>query len=143
MKRALRAVALLGAILLCIGFGLAACSNVTGYSLSGSVASPSQGPTVPDGTYVYLKLVASGGAATYPALYWTRAAFAGGSAIYSITGIAAGSYTGWAFIDIDGQALDGPSAMPDASDYSTASGQSITIPATQTQNLGAGGWIPG
>lgn len=98
-------------------------SSTSTYTLSGSVASPPVTPT--DGTYVYLKLVANGGSASAAALYWTRSPFSGGSASYSISGIAAGTYT----------APDNSSALPTPGDYSTQNGQQITIESNQTQNV--------
>lgn len=93
-----------------------------------------------NGTYVYLKLVTSGGAYTAAALYWTRSAFSGGGASYSISGIAAGTYTGWVFIDMNGDAPNNSSALPDPGDYGLSAGQPITISGDQTQNVGVNGW---
>ena len=111
------------------------------YTLLGTFASP-DGVTVPDGIYGYLKLVPNGGAPTDPALYWTRSkAFSGGSAGYSITGIAPGTYTAYAFIDMNANAPDNASAMPDSSDFYLQTGQEIAISGSQVLNLGPGGWI--
>lgn len=114
----------------------------TSDTLSGTFASP-DGVTVPDGIYGYLKLVISGGLPTDPALYWTRSnAFSGGSASYSITGIAvAGTYTSYAFIDMNANALNNATAMPDSSDSYRQTGQQIAISGNQTLNLGSSGWI--
>ena len=88
MKRLMCVVAMFGAILLALAGCSAASagggSGTSTYTLSGSVATPN-GATVNNGTYVYLKLVTSGGASTAPALYWTRSAFSGGGASYSIS----------------------------------------------------------
>jgi uncharacterized protein (DUF2141 family) len=145
MNRLARVVVVFGAISLALAGCSAAnasgggnTSNLT-YTLSGSVATPN-GATVNNGTYVYLKLVTSGGAFTAPALYWTRGAFSGGSASYSISGISAGTYTGWVFIDMNGDAPDNSSALPDTGDYSLSAGQPITISGDQTQNVGVNGW---
>ena len=130
MKRVLGIIATLSIIL----FALAACPAANGgggpssstYTLSGSVASPN-GVTVNNGTYVYLKLVTNGGGSTAAALYWTRSAFSGGSANYGISGIAAGTYTGWVFIDMDGSSPNNSSAMPNTGDWGIPTGQQITI----------------
>ena len=113
--------------------------GVSTYTLSGSVAQPT-GVTVPIGTHVYLKLVVNGGASSSAALYWTRTAFSSGSATYSVGRIIAGTYTGWAFIDMNGDAPDNSSAMPDAGDWGTTSGAQITISGDQTQDLSPDGW---
>ena len=110
------------------------------YTLSGSVATP-QGATVGNGTYVYLKLVANGGASSAAALYWTRSAFSGGSASYSISGILGGTYTGWVFIDMNGDAHDASTAMPDTDDYAIQNGQQIAISGDETQNVSQDGWV--
>jgi hypothetical protein len=111
-----------------------------GCKLSGTWAIPGS-ITVPNGIYGYVKLVASGGLPTDQALYWTRSnESSGGSAGYSIAGIAAGSYTVWAFIDVNGNAPNNASALPDAGDYSLQTGMSITISGNQTLNLGPSGW---
>ena len=133
MKKRLHLVSLcllLVAVLLCC---TQPGSSTSTYTLSGSVASPPVTPT--DGTFVYLKLVANGGAASAAALYWTRSPFAGGSASYSISGIAAGTYTGWAFVDMNHTAPDNSSALPTPGDYSTQNGQQITTESNQTQNV--------
>jgi len=80
---------------------------------------------------------------TDPALFWTRSnAFLGGSASYSITGIPiAGTYTAYAFIDMNANAPDNSTAMPDSGDYYLQAGQQISISGNQTLNLGPSGWI--
>lgn len=128
------------------GLALAACSNAgansggsSTYTLSGTVSSPT-GATVKDGTYVYLKLVAASGSVNDSALYWTRAAFSSGVAKYSVSGISAGSYTGFAFIDMDGNAADNASAAPDTGDWVTQGGSALTISGDETSNLDANVW---
>jgi uncharacterized protein (DUF2141 family) len=113
----------------------------TGYQLSGTWASPS-GVTVPNGVYGYLKLVASGGLSTAQALYWTRSSgFSGGSSSYSIAGIAAGTYTVWAFIDMNANAANDSTSMPDAADYFLQSGKQVNISGNQILNFDSSGWM--
>ena len=121
----------------CSGAGAGAGSTCT---LSGSVATPAIAPIVPDGTYVYLKLVANGGSSGASAVYWTRAQFSGGTASYSISGIASGVYTGWVFIDMNDNAPNNSTAMPDTGDYGLQTGQQIDISSDRTQNVGPNGW---
>jgi hypothetical protein len=112
-----------------------------GFTLSGTWASPS-GIGVPNGVYGYLKLVAGVGLPTDQALYWTRSnAFSGGSASYSISGIAARTYTAYAFIDMNANAPNSAAAMPDSSDSYLQTGQQVNISGNQTLNLGSSGWI--
>jgi hypothetical protein len=113
----------------------------TGYQLSGTWASPS-GVTVPNGVYGYLKLVASGGLPTAQALYWTRSSgFSGGSSSYSIAGIAAGTYTVYAFIDMNANAANDSTSMPDAADYFLQSGKQVNISGNQILNFDSSGWM--
>jgi hypothetical protein len=105
------------------------------YKLSGTWGIPS-GSVAPNGIYGYLKLVTSGGLPTDQALYWTRSSeFPSGSASYSIVGIAAGTYTVWAFVDVNGNAPNSASALPDSGDYYLETGKQITISGDQTLNL--------
>jgi len=132
MKRVLWLVSVLTVLVLvgCSGGG-----NSSTYTLSGSVATP-DGATGIDGKYAYLKLVQNGGSASSPALYWTKSTpFSGGSATYSVSGIAAGTYTGWAFINMNDSAPSDSSAMPDAGDYATPDGEQISISGDRTLNL--------
>ena len=106
-----------------------------GYKLSGNWVIPSAS-IAPNGIYGYLKLVASGGLPTDQALYWTRSSeFTSGGASYSMAGIAAGTYTVWAFVDVNGNAPNSASALPDSGDYYLETGKLITISSDQTLNL--------
>jgi hypothetical protein len=106
-----------------------------GYKLSGTWVIPS-GSIAPNGIYGYLKLVTSGGLSTGQALYWTRSSeFSSGGASYSIAGIAAGTYTVWAFVDVNGNAPNNASALPDSGDYFLEAGKQVTISGDQTLNL--------
>ncbi len=112
-----------------------------GFTLSGAWASPS-GIIVPDGIYGYLKLVANGAPPTDQALYWTRSsAFSGGSASYAITGITAGTYAAYAFIDMNANAPNDATAMPDSMDCYLQAGQQAIISGNQTLDLGSSGWV--
>jgi hypothetical protein len=111
-----------------------------GYQMSGTWESPS-GITVPNGVYGYVKLVADSGQPTDPAVYWTRSsAFSGGTARYAISGIAAGTYTVWAFIDMNANAPNNAASMPDAADYFLREGRQVSVSADLVLNLDSSDW---
>jgi hypothetical protein len=47
----------------------------------------------------------------------------------------------YAFIDMNANAPDNATAMPDSSDFYLQAGQQVTIAGNQTLNLGPSGWI--
>jgi hypothetical protein len=95
-----------------------------------------------NGVYAYLKLVVSTGTSSSPALYWTRStAFSSGTASYTITGISAGTYMGFSFLDVNGNSPNSTSASPDAGDYATQSGQALAITADQVSNIPDVAWV--
>jgi hypothetical protein len=106
------------------------------FTISGTLSKSG----VADGTYGYVKLVASGGAATAPALYWGRAPFSGGKASYSVPGIASGTYSGWGFIDVNKDAAGDGSSQPDAGDWATSTSQTISMTADQVVDLPEVAW---
>ncbi len=119
---------------------LSACgdSGTSGSTLSGTLTKSG----VPDGTRAYLKLVARGQSSTAPALYFTSSApFALGKATYSVSGVKDGSYTGWAFIDMNGNAAGDATSMPDTGDYATAHGGEITVQGDTVADIPEVAWI--
>ncbi len=109
-------------------------------TLTGTFASP-DAVTVPNGAHGFLKLVSSGGLPTDTSPYWARSeGFNGGSASYSIPGMPDGTYTAYAFIDMNGNAPNSAAAMPDSADYFLQTGISVTISGNQVLNLGPSGW---
>ncbi len=113
-----------------------------GFTLSGAWPSPT-GATIPDGVFGYIKLTASGGSPTDAALYWSQStAFSGGSASYSVTGIAAGSYTAWAFIDANANAPNSDASFPDPGDWVLQAPKQVTIAGELTLNFDPGEWAP-
>jgi hypothetical protein len=90
----------------CTGSG----SSAPTYTLSGTLTKTG----VADGVFGYVKLVAHGGLGSDAALYWARSSeFLSEAATYSIAAIAEGSYTGYAFIDTNGDAAGDATSMPD------------------------------
>ena len=97
---------------------------------------------VADGTYAYLKLVAQGAAVTSTTLFWTRStAFSSGHATYALADIKHGVYTGYAFIDVNGNAAGNASSMPDSGDWGTNGGQNFDMSKDQTGDLPEQTWI--
>jgi hypothetical protein len=104
------------------------------YSLSGTISKTG----VADGTYAYAKLVAGpGGGSTATILYSAKSsAFSSGSATYSVVGIEEGTYTGWVFIDVDG---DGSVTLsPDSGDYYASA--DVTVNANKTFDIPNSAW---
>jgi hypothetical protein len=109
------------------------------YSLSGTLTRNDAS----NGRFGYVKLVALGGAGDAPALYWAKSSpFFSHTATYALTNIAEGSYTGWAFIDMDGDATGDSTSMPDKdNDVATDGGGDFTIDRDQVVNLIDTDWI--
>jgi len=106
----------------------------SGYTLSGTLTQ-----SAANGKITYLKLVAQGDFYTATALYRTNSTvFSGGSATYSKSGIAAGFYTAYVFIDMNGNA-NASDPLPDTGDYFTTT---IVIFTTLdiTQNIAEFSW---
>ncbi|HOX31623.1 MAG TPA: hypothetical protein PLB91_04790 [Spirochaetales bacterium] len=116
--------------------GCPSSSSSDAYTLSGTLTQPD----AIDGRFAYLKLVASDGDSSSPALYWTKStAFSGGSATYSLGGIEEGAYVGYAFIDDNGNAAGDGTSEPDVGDWATE-GQAISISSDMTANIPAEAW---
>jgi hypothetical protein len=119
----------------CMGSGMSSSKT---YTISGTLTNYS----VPDDVYGYVKLVAPGGAGEDAALSWAKSGpFLSGVASYSITNIPAGSYTGYAFIDADGDAAGDGTSMPDNDDWATDGGQDLTLDSDQVIDLPDDAWI--
>ena len=111
--------------------GCPSSSSSDSYTLSGTLTQPD----AIAGSFAYLKLVASDGDSSSPALYWTKStAFSDGSATYSLGGIEEGDYLGYAFIDVDGNAAGDGTSEPDVGDWATA-GQAISISSDMTVDI--------
>jgi hypothetical protein len=129
--------AILIAAALLLSAAILSCDNSTSaetkYSVSGTITKTG----LTNGLYAYLKIVVNGGASDSPTLYSTRStAFSGGTATYSLSGIAAGTYTGYAFIDVNGN------ISPDAGDFVTDGGGQITVSANVTnQDIPNEAWV--
>jgi hypothetical protein len=134
---------LLLALLACaLVLGVTSCQKSTDapatYSISGTIYKTG----VANGVFAYLKLVASGGSASSPTLYFTKSnPFSNGTATFSLGGIAAGTYTGYAFIDVNGNAM-ASAPMPDAGDYVTSANPQIAISGNMTnQDILDNSWV--
>ncbi|MBN2497207.1 MAG: hypothetical protein JXR96_21620 [Deltaproteobacteria bacterium] len=119
-----------------------ACGDSDGeedtYTLSGNAILSS----APDGVIAYLKLVVSGGSGNAEALYYAVSEpFSGGQAAYSVSGIEAGSYTGHAFVDMNGNAAGDGSSMPDSGDYVSSEGHDILIDGDKQEDIPEAAWI--
>ncbi len=111
-------------------------SNPTSFTLTGTLTKSG----VADGVSGYVKLVSPGGAATEAPIYYAVATFSGGKATYKALGVATGSYSGWAFIDINGNAK-AASPMPDTGDWATPSSASVTMDADKTLDVADASWM--
>ncbi len=138
-KVARRLLLALVALLALTIVGCPSSSSSDTYTLSGTLTKSGV-----DDCYAYLKLVALGEDGTGAALYWTKSsAFSGGTATYSIGDIEEGSYTGYAFIDGDGDAVEGAAALPDSdSDYATDGGQDFIVDHDIVADLPEEAWVP-
>ncbi|MBN2544700.1 MAG: hypothetical protein JXB50_02810, partial [Spirochaetes bacterium] len=106
----------------------------TGYTVSGTLTRADA-----NGKTAYLKLVAHGEFYTSDALYLDSSTqFVIGSATYSKGGVSAGNYTGWIFIDMNGNA--NPSdPLPDTGDYYVEN-ENINITSDTVINVLEGDW---
>jgi hypothetical protein len=96
----------------------------TTYTITTTAEPPSGGAA---GKTVYMKLVASGGLPSSPALYSASAVFPGtGNASVSMGGIVSGTYHGYAFIDMDGDAANTGYAPDVNGDYVCDNEVSVT-----------------
>jgi hypothetical protein len=104
------------------------------FTLSGTFTNSA----VEDGTAGYLKLVGSGESCQDPGPgeHATMTTFAEGKASYSIEGVAAGSYTACAFIDVNVQ--EGQISA-DSGDYGAM--QAISVEDDTTLDLDEGAWM--
>jgi hypothetical protein len=111
------------------GLGLAGDTS----TLSGTFTNSA----VDDGTKAYLKLVSDGDCmAPGPGEHATMATFAEGKASYSIEGVAGGSYTACAFIDVVTQEGE---INADSGDYGAT--QDVAIEGDTTLDLDEGSWV--
>ncbi|MBW1807554.1 MAG: hypothetical protein JRJ87_05120 [Deltaproteobacteria bacterium] len=119
-------------------FGLTACgSSESGFTVKGTLTKSGV-----DGSTAYLKLVAPGGGGDATALYFTASTtFSSGTATYSLPGVAAASYSGWAFIDVNSNASGDATSMPDAGDFVSNEGEVIPINADLTSNISETDWL--
>lgn len=120
----------------CTGSGSSAPKT---YTLSGTLTKIG----VADGVFGYVKLVAHGGSGGDAALYWARSSqFLSEAATYSIAAIAEGSYTGYAFIDTNGDAAGDATSMPDnIGDWATDGGGDFVINSDRVYDLPDGAWV--
>jgi hypothetical protein len=89
---------------------------------------------------VYLKLTTYGADSTAPALYSTSATFINTSSTnYSVSGVKKGTYSGWAFIDMNGNASSTNS--PDIGDYVTNSSLTIVVNSNCTADIPGSAWV--
>jgi len=120
--------------------GLTACGSgngESGFTISGTLTKSGV-----DGSTAYLKLVAPGGGGDATALYFTASTtFSSSTATYSLPDVEAGSYAGWAFIDVNSNASGDATSMPDAGDFASEEGETITINADLASNIDETDWI--
>jgi len=119
-------------------FVLVTCEVNTngGFSLSGTLTKSGV-----DGELAYLKLVASGAAPDTQAIYFAVSTpFSAGTATYSVTGIDEGQYTGYAFIDVNGNATGDESSLPDSGDFITDEGADVNMTGDLTLDINESDW---
>jgi len=140
MTRRLLGVLASAALVLAVGAGCdedsdSGAGSTTTYTLSGNLIKSGV-----SGVRGYLKLVAPGAPSTSAPKYWTSSTvFSNGTATYTFSGVATGSYDGYAFIDMNGSSAGGASAFPDAGDWTAGPGE-ITITGNQVQNVQEDDW---
>lgn len=124
----------------CTGSGSGLGSPKT-YTLSGTLTRVHA--TVPDGVFAYVKLVVHLGEGDAEALYWAKSSpFVSGVGAYSITRIVGGSYTGYAFIDTNGDAAGDGTSMPDTiGDWATDGGGDLIIDSDKIFDLPDDAWV--
>ena len=117
MKRTISLM--LVALLVAVGLIVSSCdeagsssSGGGGFTVSGTLYHNS----ATDGTMAYAKLVQAGGSEYSTALYFASTTFSDGVALYSVSGIAGGTYNVYCFVDLDGNASGDSSSMPDSGD---------------------------
>ena len=140
MTKRLLCVLTSAALVLVMGAG---CGDESGsdddagstYTLSGTLTKAGVA-----GVRAYLKLVAWGAPENTAPLYFTSSSvFSNGTASYTITGVTAGRYYGYAFIDMNGNAAGGATSIPDIGDYTTGPGE-ISVHQDTTAHIPDGGW---
>jgi ABC-type phosphate transport system substrate-binding protein len=130
--------------------GLVACLGLVGFAGCGSsdddptatISGAITQSNAPDGVKCYMKLVAHGGSSSAAALYFAASSeFSGGQATYSMPGVKHGSYTGYAFIDMNNNAAGDNTSMPDAGDYVTDEGGDVVIDGDWVSDIPQEAWI--
>lgn len=102
------------------------------YKLSGTITKSG----VADGITVSIKLVDEGDDLYSEPLYSAEATFSSNSASYTISGIEAGDYNLFAFINV---ATGGESSVPDSGDYVTSF--DVSINGDKTIDISEDYWI--
>ena len=134
----------------CLVVGLIACFCLAGLCGCGgdddndtaTVSGTAYLSTAPDGVKVYMKLVASGADSTATALYFTASEpFSSGEATYTLTGVENGSYTGYAFIDMNENAAGDDTSMPDDGDYVTDGGGDLVVNGDTVSDIPEVAWV--
>jgi hypothetical protein len=140
MKTQFALLALISLLLLC--FTITGCGDDSSgpsgdtYTVSGTLDAPS----VPDGAFGYVALLALQPDDTYEVIYLgTSSSFSGGAATYSIPDVEEGTYYFGAFVDLDGSGgEDGPSE----GDLEISEYNQITVTGDMEQNVTESGWTP-
>ncbi|MBN2547229.1 MAG: hypothetical protein JXB50_15610, partial [Spirochaetes bacterium] len=105
----------------------------TGYTVSGTLTRADA-----NGKTAYLKLVEQGAGYTDTALYKAvSSVFAGGIATYSKDDVFTENYTGWIFIDMNGN-VNASNPLPDTGDYYATT--DINVSGNTVINVNEGDW---
>jgi uncharacterized protein (DUF2141 family) len=93
------------------------------------------------GKTAYLKIVANGEPFTATAIKSTSVVFDTQNKVYTIADIPDGTYSGWAFIDMDGDA-DTSNPQPDNGDLTPGGSLAVTVPSATPidGNIGESSW---
>ncbi len=111
-------------LFLVVSLSLSCCGGSSGFTVAGTLTKHG----VSDGVVCYLKFVSYGGSGFDTPLYWTSSSpFWAGVAQYSYSGVKAGKYTGWAFIDVNGNASGKGDSVPDEGDWVTVDGADVDV----------------
>ncbi len=141
MKRILGLLVALAAVVALVGCESGGDDDEPTYTVSGTAFTPAGYDNVSAHT-AYMKLVASGAGGAAAPLYWASSVILAGSTstTYSMGGIAAGNYEGWAFIDMNGNAAAPPNSEPDSGDWGTPSAGPAAVYADLVLNIPDNEW---
>lgn len=106
------------------------------YLFSGTLAKAG----IADGTVAHVRIVGPGADYDADAAWSTEGVFAGGTAAYSIDGVAGGSWRCWIFIDEDANAVAG-NPLPDTGDWVLPAPVDLAVDVDQGVDVADADWV--